>query len=789
MQEISMSEMLRYALDYAAQGWPVLPCDPSSGPRCKRPLVPRDHDEAGQAIPRTGGLFKASTDEGQLRSWWLCQPDALIGVRTGQASGIFVIDLDVPKAPGQPDGVAAWTALAEQHGGIPSTRIHRSPSGGMHVYFRWREDRPVTNREGRLPSGINVRGEGGYIIVPPSRLSNGGSYEVLEQSGDVVIAEAPDWLYSLLVEPSKRPQNGCNDPAKPGNDHLPAGDRSAISPRYADAALEAEVQAVVGAEPGSRNTALNRAAFSLGTLVASGALAESAIRDRLVEAATLCGLVEGDGLEAVLATIDSGLAAGIKNPRVLPNQKQQSKHAGSKSAGGNRKSSHGSSGGQSASSPAITQDSMAQLFAARYAGALRFSHHTGAWFRWVGTHWRKDEINLAFQFVRELARDATNGASLKVLKEVRKVPFASGVEHFARGDPVFATTSEAWDNDPFLLGTPGGTVDLRTGRMHPAKPADGITRITTAAPTEATDCPQWLIFLDQATGGDKGLIRFLQQWCGYALTGDIGQHALVFIHGPGGNGKGVFLNTLTGILGDYAATAPMDTFTVSTSDKHPTDLAMLKGARLVTASETEEDNAWAESRIKQMTGGDPITARFMRQDFFTYRPQFKLTIIGNHKPVLRNIDEAIRRRLNVVPFTHKPEAPDRNLEAKLRQEWPTILRWMIEGCLDWQANGLVPCDRIVAETNSYFDDQDLLGQWLEEDCDAEPGNRYKSDTVAALFQSWSAYATSAGEKAGSKKAFSEALQRKGFERYKGAQGVRMFRGLYRRSTEFSNGYR
>jgi putative DNA primase/helicase len=157
--------------------------------------------------------------------------------------------------------------------------------------------------------------------------------------------------------------------------------------------------------------------------------------------------------------------------------------------------------------------------------------------------------------------------------------------------------------------------------------------------------------------------------------------------------------------------------------------------------------------------------------------------------VLRNIDEAIRRRLNVVPFTHKPEAPDRNLEAKLRQEWPTILRWMIEGCLDWQANGLVPCDRIVAETNSYFDDQDLLGQWLEEDCDAEPGNRYKSDTVAALFQSWSAYATSAGEKAGSKKAFSEALQRKGFERYKGAQGVRMFRGLYRRSTEFSNGYR
>ena len=215
-----MGELLRHVLDYAAHGLPVLPCDPSSGNRCKSPLVARDLDEAGSPIPRTGGLYKATTDERQLRSWWSQWPDALIGMRTGQASRIFVIDLDVPKVPGQPDGVAAWAALVEQHGGIPPTRIHRTPSGGRHVFFRWREDHPVTNREGQLPSGINVRGEGGYIIVPPSRLSDGRSYEVAEQDGDVGIAEAPDWLYALLEAPVKGRGPCRYDPPEKGEGHL-----------------------------------------------------------------------------------------------------------------------------------------------------------------------------------------------------------------------------------------------------------------------------------------------------------------------------------------------------------------------------------------------------------------------------------------------------------------------------------------------------------------------------------------------------------------------------------------
>src|SRR5262249_23653203 len=156
---------------------------------------------------------------------------------------------------------------------------------------------------------------------------------------------------------------------------------------------------------------------------------------------------------------------------------------------------------------------------------------------------------------------------------------------------------------------------------------DGITRVTSVAPSDG-GCPLWLKFLNEATGNDEDLIRFLRQWCGYCLTGVVIEHALLFVYGDGGNGKSVFLNVVTSILEDYAATSAMETFTASNSDRHPTDLAMLRGARLVTASETEAGKEWAEARIKQMTGGDPITARFMRQDFFTYMPEFKLTIIG-----------------------------------------------------------------------------------------------------------------------------------------------------------------
>lgn len=410
-----------------------------------------------------------------------------------------------------------------------------------------------------------------------------------------------------------------------------------------------------------------------------------------------------------------------------------------------------------------TEDGIALAFAAAHKNTLRYDHTRGSWFRWDGVHWLREETRLAFCWAREACRSFSMmpKVSPKVLAILGKSGTAAGVERFAQAAREFAVTADIWDRDPWLLGTPGGVVDLRTAELRQAQPDDYITRVTAVAPSTQPECPLWEQFLMEATNGDLGLIRFLKQWCGYMLTGDTREHALLFIYGPGGNGKSVFLNTVARILSLYAKNSPMDTFTAAAGDRHPTDLAMLRGARMVCASETEEGRPWAEVRIKQLTGGDVISARFMRQDFFEFRPEFKLVVIGNHKPVLRNVDDAARRRFNVVPFIHAPPKPDRTLESRLQDEWPGILRWMIEGCIDWQRNGLVRPQVVLDATAEYFSEQDSIKQWVEDCCDT--GGRNVWDTTANLFKSWTAYALSNGEKPGTAKWFGQNLIRQGFE--------------------------
>jgi P4 family phage/plasmid primase-like protien len=429
----------------------------------------------------------------------------------------------------------------------------------------------------------------------------------------------------------------------------------------------------------------------------------------------------------------------------------------------------------------VTQDSVARVFARRYAKQLRYDFHARAWFEWTGTHWQRDERERAFQFVRELGRELSDGGKAAVIREVRKVQFAAGAEKLARGDAALAITSEAWDGDPFLFGTPGGTVDLRTGELRAADPADGITKLAAVAPADTADCPRWLQFLDETFGGDEEVITFVQRWAGYCLTGDTREHALVFGSGSGGNGKGVLLNTVAGVLGNYATTASMEVFTASDWDRHPTELARLRGARLVTASETEEGRQWAEARIKQLTGGDVIAARFMRRDFFEFRPAFKLFIIGNHRPSLRNVDDAMRRRLNIVAFNNKPAVPDLGLEEKLRDEWPAILRWMIDGCLVWQGEGLNPPEAIQDTTRDYFAAQDSFGSWLDEACIVQPGNDRLGATTRELFESWSAYARAANEQPGTETSFAVRLTKRGLrkcERVPTTTRGRRTRGFY-----------
>ena len=441
---------------------------------------------------------------------------------------------------------------------------------------------------------------------------------------------------------------------------------------------------------------------------------------------------------------------------------------------------------KAAANDTITEDGAALHFAALYSDALRFCHDTGCWFQWTGAIWKPERTGLAFHWARELARKIAMDAGKGERISASKTSFARGVERYAQADRVFAVTIEKWDSDPLLLGTPGGTVDLRTGELMRADPALMISKSTSVTPAPQADCPRWLSFLNEATGGDEGLIRFLQQWCGYSLTGDTREHALVYMHGKGGEGKSVCINTITGIMGDYARTAPMDTFMTSAGDRHPTDLAMLRGARLVTASETEEGRAWAEARIKSLTGGDPISARFMRRDFFTFTPSFKLLFVGNHQPILTNVDDAARRRFNIIPFVRKPAKPDPTLPEQLKTEWPGILRWAIQGALDWQQSGLTRPEIVTNATKSYFEAQDTFTQFLEDECDCEPGNDYKRELTADLFAAWSQYAKAAGEIPRGGKAFAGELEKRGFRKWRSNAG-RGFSGIRLKPQAGRNG--
>lgn len=417
----------------------------------------------------------------------------------------------------------------------------------------------------------------------------------------------------------------------------------------------------------------------------------------------------------------------------------------------------------------VSEDAIAEAFALNYADTLRYDHDQGRWYEWDGIRWVPDRVDRGFHYAREISRRMSEGK-----KTMCKASVASGAERMARADPRLRCEHDLWDQDIYKLGTPEGTVNLRTGKLLPNKAEFGITKITAAAP-EPGEPKLWLDFLNQATGSDQEMIDFLQAWCGYNLTGDTSEHVLLFIYGGGGNGKSVFLNTMTKLLNDYAVIAAMETFTATRGEKHSTDVAMLRGARVVTASETEEGKAWAEARIKQMTGADPITARFMRKDNFTYLPQFKLTIVGNHAPTIHNVDEAMRRRFRVIPFDRRPDRPDRMLEDKLQAEWGQILQWMIDGCLKWQDGGLPYPKAMHEATDSYFEEQDVVGQWMKQECDIAPG---KWEPVAIAFESWKTFAKANGEEPGSARSFGSALVKRGFMRGRSPDGSqRIFKGL------------
>jgi P4 family phage/plasmid primase-like protien len=371
---------------------------------------------------------------------------------------------------------------------------------------------------------------------------------------------------------------------------------------------------------------------------------------------------------------------------------------------------------------ASSDDGLAYQFVTAACAELRYCADLDAWFRWDGARWLKRDESVAFDLIRRYLRGISNMVTNTALKKaLGSVKQTRAVKTFVSMDPRMQVYVTDFDADPWLLGTPGGVVDLKTGTLRDAKPEDFISKSTSVAP--GGDCPTWKAALLRSFGGDKSMVDYMQRVLGSTLSGAILEQAMFFDYGDGANGKSLKNDTASAILADYAQTVKAELFTArrsdSTTDYHKVKLA---GCRLAVANELERGATWNESLVKNLTGADTIVARDPGGKPFSFKPQFTLIMSGNHKPALQSVERNMRRRVRLIKFASIPANEiDPDLPRKLKGELSGILQWMVEGCLEWQRRGFDDPESVVRETDAYFAEQDSFEMWVDDCCirDAE----------------------------------------------------------------------
>lgn len=522
---------------------------------------------------------------------------------------------------------------------------------------------------------------------------------------------------------------------------------------YIRAAINGEAERVARSRDGSRNTTLYEAALKLGGWITSGAASRAEIEAELTAAAASVGLPQAEAAR----TIASGLDTGAQRPRVVPDKPKKSKTFKLDDIGNGER------------------------MAARHGHRIHWVPEWG-WLVWDGRRWKLDagevEISaLAKETARSLLAEAAacddEGQYDALLKHARRTATRARRQAMVddcASEPGIAGRPEQFDQDPFLLNVANGTVDLRTGHLHPHNPDDKITKIIDVPYNPDAQCPIWQRTLDRIMGGNGELIGFLQRAVGYSLSGNTGEQVFFLTFGTGANGKTTFLETIMDLLGDYGRKTDFSTFLERHSDGPRNDLAALRGVRYACAIEAAEGQRLAESVVKQLTGSDTISARFLFREFFQYRPAFKLWLAANHKPIIRGTDHAIWRRVRLIPFliVIPEEEQDRELPAKLKQEFPGILAWCVRGCLAWQSEGLGYPEDIRLATEGYRAEMDVVGQFLDDCCTTDATSQVKASQLYERYQTW---CTENGERPMKGTMFGRRLAERGLDRYRQRDGV------------------
>lgn len=634
------------AIEYAARGWSVFPLDG------KRPL------------PGSHGHLEATTDRRRIKKWWRKFPQANVGIACNNESGPIVLDIDGP------EGMSTLRTLD-----LPATLTATSTrKNRRHLYFD-----PAgleLKRAIKVLPGIDLLGQGGYVVAPPSiHPKTGKPYRWLK---DRPIVPFPDSLAEAIAKSQQR---------------------RGQAPPIPDVIFE-----------GKRDELLTSLAGSMRRRGASEDAILAALRE---ENEKRCRPPLPD---RQLRKIARSIAQ--KNP-VL-------------------------------STEHLTDLGNARRFVNQFSRDVNYVKvWRNPWVIWDGTRWAVDTTGEAERMAKRTIRniykeaetigdDALREATIKHAMRSETSSRVRSMLELASTESEIARIPEVFDVDPWLFGVENGTINLKTGEFRSPDRNDFLTKQAQVYYDPKARAPTWNKFLNDVTDGDEELIDYLQRAVGYSMTADVREQCLFFCYGSGQNGKSTFLETIRDLFGDYVQQADFSTFLAKKGDGPRNDLARMRGIRLVTAVEVSGDRAFDEGVLKQLTGGDTVTARRLYEEFFEFQPTHKLWLAANHKPHVTDQTEAFWRRIRIIPFTVyiAPEKRDPELKNKLRGEMSGILNWALEGCQMWLTDGL-PAPKIVRKaTKAYRDDEDLIGEFLAQTTERDDKAWTPASEVYQTFVGW-----------------------------------------------------